>query len=170
MMCKSNVAKPMLTDLGNPLRVYIRRFVHQESDVDDIYQDTYIKLMEVQQVSNIENIHGYARKVAKNLIIDKAKQAFSKCEEIVEEPVCNKSELGEIMDQQERIHIYQGIIQSMPAIRRQVFFSYRLKGDSKEEIAQRMGLSSEAVNKHITRALSMLKEHMAKVLDEKRTR
>lgn len=159
-------SKKVWFELGKPLRSYIRQFLDQEADVDDIYQDTQIRMMEISNSAHVINPNGYARKIAKNLIIDRSRQAYVNDEEFVVEPECEKSELDNIMERRQRIEVYQNILTTMPRVRREVFVNYRIKGQSKQQICQQMGLSMDAVNKHITRALSSLKEQIQQVMNE----
>ncbi|MER2492731.1 RNA polymerase sigma factor [Catenovulum sediminis] len=156
------------SDLGwsKQLKGYIRRFVQQESDVDDIYQDTCLKMMELNQKDHIHNSQSYAKRVAKSLIIDQSRSAFKQHEAMLEEPECKKSDLDTLIDYQQRLVIYQKILKDTPSTRRDVFVRYRIKGQSKEQICQEMGLSLEAVNKHITRMLTHLKAAIARELDK----
>ncbi|MCA6061452.1 sigma-70 family RNA polymerase sigma factor [Thalassolituus sp. ST750PaO-4] len=140
------------------LRAFIRKSVDQEADVDDIFQMTLVRVIERSRLSEIEQPLRYAYRVARNLLIDMARGRRTEIVPLDEDLVCERTDLELQLDRQRRMELYQKTLQSMPALRRDVFVRYRLKGESKASIGNALGLSSASVDKHITRALSTLKQ------------
>ncbi|GEA10568.1 RNA polymerase ECF-type sigma factor [Alteromonas sp. KUL49] len=147
------------------LRSYIRKLVSRESDVEDVLHDTYLKMADAQQT--IEEPTHYAHRVAKNIVHDMHRQQFRQHELLDEEPACDKSELDNVIEHSQRIELYQRIVARMPKVRREVFIRYRVQGQTKADIAKNLGLSTDSVDKHITRALTTLKGEMALLINEK---
>ncbi|MEI8650293.1 sigma factor-like helix-turn-helix DNA-binding protein [Paraglaciecola sp. Hal342] len=53
----------------------------------------------------------------------------------------------------EKVRIIAQLLEGMPPLRRKVFEMRRIEDKSREEIAQELDLSVEAVKKHINRAM-----------------
>lgn len=66
------------------------------------------------------------------------------------------------MQDRQRLALFSATLEAMPPLRREVFRRRRLEGQSREEIAEALGLQPEAVKKHISRAMAQL----ARALDE----
>jgi len=147
------------------LRAFIRKSVDQEADVDDIFQLTLMRVLERSRHSVIEQPLQYAYRVARNLTVDMARGRRQDVVALEEEPVCERTDLELQLDRQRRLALYQQTLQQMPALRREVFVRYRLQGQSKADIGQALALSPASVDKHITRALSTLKQAVEHACD-----
>ena len=139
------------------LRAFIRKSVDQEADVDDIFQMTLVRVIERSRLSEIEQPLRYAYRVARNLLIDMARGRRTEIVPLDEDLVCERTDLELQLDRQRRMELYQKTLQSMPALRRDVFARYRLKGESTASIGNALGPSSASVDKHITPPPSTLK-------------
>jgi RNA polymerase sigma-70 factor (ECF subfamily) len=62
-----------------------------------------------------------------------------------------------VLDYRQRVEILVGALRVMPPLRREVFMRRRLDGIAGKTIADDLGLSAAAVEKHCTRAIADLR-------------
>lgn len=63
-----------------------------------------------------------------------------------------------LVDLQQRLAILQNIIDLLPARCKQVFWLFKIEGLSQQEIADRLGISLNMIQKHLIRAMLDLLE------------
>jgi len=62
-----------LVDLTGPLRRYVASLVRDQHDVDDVVQETLIRMWEVTQRLEVETLSAYAFTVARNIVLTRAR-------------------------------------------------------------------------------------------------
>ena len=62
-----------LVDLTGPLRRYVASMVRDQHDVDDVVQETLIRMWEVTQRLEVETLSAYAFTVARNIVLTRAR-------------------------------------------------------------------------------------------------
>ncbi len=73
-----------VSDYGKGLFNFIRRKVGTEADAEDILQDVWYQLSNIDDTDEIEQLRGWLFKVARNKIIDKSRK---KTEELIDDLV-----------------------------------------------------------------------------------
>jgi len=100
--------------------------------------------------------------VAKNLIIDKARKNI-KVQEIPYEEneyTVKTQQPEEIVLEQNMQMILMQEIQKLPDMRKEAFVLHVVEGHTRQEVAKKMKISLNAVDKHISRASIQLKEKL----------
>ncbi|WP_102796517.1 RNA polymerase sigma factor [Bowmanella denitrificans] len=157
---------PLLTCLmanQTALKAYIRRALPEEADVEDLFQKLLLKALRMDNQQGIDNPLAYGYKMAQSLIIDHLRESQRQPDELVHEPEAPSLCLDTLLDHQQRITLYKQVIATMPALRREVFIRRRLHSESRDTIARAMGLSEEAIKKHLSRAMDDLRQAMEKL-------
>ena len=129
---------------------------------EDATQDVFLKLWRNRQNLKEEgNINSYIYMTARRVVLDifRDEKYAQRHKESIE------SEFdGETVEEsclKEIEFIATRVVDCMPPRRKEIFLMSRLKGYSAKEIADKLDLSVHTVNKHITLALSMLKEKLS---------
>ncbi|AFL69286.1 RNA polymerase sigma factor [Sulfurospirillum barnesii] len=144
---------------------YTQRLTGDKVLAQDLTQETYIKVLEARKKSNMIIQKAFLYKVARNLVIDKVRK-----DKIVHQmPYEEEKHCGEVLsntqervDEQIRQETLKACIKNLSPQNKKAFVLYYYKGYSRQEIAQMMGISTNAVEKNITRAVLQLKEQIAK--------
>ncbi|WP_051234660.1 RNA polymerase sigma factor [Marinimicrobium agarilyticum] len=144
-----------LVDGSSHIKRYLSRHSSDATEVADYYQEAVVRVLEKAREQSIRNPVAYALTIAKNLMT-----APSRTTPLTDEmdPECPGPTPEQQAESDERFRQFQAILQRMPPLRRRVLIRRRLHGESREAIARSLGLSEEAVKKHITRAMIDLQQ------------
>jgi RNA polymerase sigma-70 factor (ECF subfamily) len=153
-----------MADYGPGLRRFFARRVN-ESDVDDLVQDVFVRMQTSQSTSPIENAERYLFRVAQNVLISRYRADGSR-ERHLHMPIHEEIDPGDELSP-ERIAIgrdeYARIVQAitdLPPRVRAAFVFHRFENMTYQAIAARMGITKNSVKELIHRALVRLSETM----------
>ena len=134
-----------------PLRAYLSRSLPSQADVDDLVQDTYVRLLKAKGKGSIRHIKGLFFAIARNLVHDFFRQkndanvvpitesgvipVFLSNDESLVEGVCRREELALLCD----------AFNSLPERCREVIMLRKIKGLSQREIAELLGIAEHTV-------------------------
>lgn len=153
------------------LRNYASHFVADVDDVEDIIQDCFVNLWNrramLTGVSLSSMLFTMVRNGCLNFLKHKAIAEGYNASELKQpsgsEALYNYDFLGSA-DEELLYHELQrqigDVLQLLPERSRQVFVMSRFDGLRNKEIAERLDISVKVVEKHITKSLAMLREHI----------
>lgn len=143
----------------------LRRVCSGAADVDDVVQEVYCKVMQMDEVAHIQDPRGYFVQIAKNLITDRLRR-----DAVVNiEVMANLSDLdvADDMPGPERIVFgraellwVMGLIGKLPDRCREVFRARRIYGLSQKEAAESLGITEKAVEYESTRGMELISDMM----------
>ncbi|MDE1148668.1 MAG: RNA polymerase sigma factor [Azospirillaceae bacterium] len=145
------------------LRVWLRSKSYLGFDADDVVQETYTILAARPCVADIHNPRAYAFQTAYSVILRQLRQARV----VPIAAVADLSALGaemdapspeEITSARQELRLIQSAIEDLPRQTRRAFVMRRVEGLPQQEIARRMRLSENTVEKHVSRGLKLLME------------
>lgn len=148
------------------LSVSARLRTGSHAAADDLLQDTWMKL-DRSTSDKIVNTAGFVSRVAHNATIDylwKERRRTKFAEELAnfaDNGVDDLSPERHLISQQ-NLRAVEAALDTLPEKTRRIFLMNRLEGISHRRLAERFGMSEEAVYYHIRRAL----EKLAAVRDE----
>lgn len=147
------------------MKSYVRSSFPHLRDVDDVVQESYLRIFKARAAHPIQFGKAFLFTVAKNVAINLLQRqrvspvlavadlaALSVLDEGADVPelACTKEEIALLADG----------IESLPARCREVFVLRRIKGISQKEIAVRLGISEQTVQVQVQRGV----KHCAKFL------
>ena len=142
---------------GKLRRFFMRRF-RNASEAADATQETYLRLLEVQERTVIENPQAYLFQIAKSVAHATSARLAANAKFLV----MDDHALGLPDDAPGQDRIVQGrqcllllakTIEKLPRRCQEVFILSRLHGLSNREIADLLGISQSGVEKHIATGL-----------------
>lgn len=143
------------------LRAWLRTRRVARLEVDDIVQESYAVLTALDNVAHVNNPRAYLFTVARSVILQHVRRA-----RIVSiESVADIERLGIVPDElsperhavsHQELRRIGVLIAGLPAKCRQVFVLRKIEGLSQREVAARMGVSENTVEKHVGKGLRML--------------
>jgi RNA polymerase sigma-70 factor (ECF subfamily) len=127
-------------------------------EIDDVVQETYAILAALKSVEDIRNPRQYAFKVAYSIVLASARRSklvamtplpdADGAESIAEEP-SPETLAG---DREELLRVI-GVVGVLPEKVKQVFILRRIHGLSQREVAQRLGVTENVVEKYVAKGL-----------------
>ncbi len=147
------------------LRRWLQARLPQGLEPDDIVQETYSLLAGLADVSHILNPGAYLFTAAQSVVLQQIRRARIVSFETVAELERLDMERDEFDPERhalagEELRRIASLILALPEKCRHAFVLRRVYGLSQREIAAKMGVSENTVEKHICKGLRMLMEQM----------
>lgn len=134
----------------------------QPQDAGDVVQDAFVKTLDAGRRRNIRNPLHFVFKVTRNTMLSRVRARERRTAHAFHEE--EHSDLAADTEQvvlaSERLRLAMEVIERMPERRREAFLLHRLDELNYGQIAERMGVSVKAVEKHISTALAQLHREM----------
>lgn len=147
------------------LRDWLRRRLSLRQDVDDVIQETYAILAGMADISHIQQPKAYMYSVAHSVVLQQLRRAQVVSIEAVAEidrVAVGGDEVNPERNASSRQELARigALIESLPDKCRQAFVLRRVEGYSQREIAQRMQISENTVEKHVCKGIRVLMDAM----------
>lgn len=152
-------------DYSGALNGFFLRRTGSPSDAEDLVQEVFARLAQMEDASRMDNPQAYIFQIAVNLLRDKARRARVRQSEMHEpfdeafhgEGGGSPERMAVVRDDLRRI---EAALQRLPKKTRTIFLLHRLDGLKYREIADAMGLSVSTVEKHMIKALAAITRRM----------
>lgn len=158
----------LLTGYGDLARHLTRRF-GRGSDVDDILQETYLKLQKIPAEAVIDNPRSYLYRLADNLAKDRVRSAAVRerymSGDVMPDVTDDRPSPEHETDYRQRMLILEKAVRELPDRQRQVFLMHKFDGMSYGDIAIQLGISKSAVEKLMMKALVRCRDRLDGLLD-----
>jgi RNA polymerase sigma factor (sigma-70 family) len=149
------------------LRRYFSRRVSKPSDVEDMVQDVFERLLRRGEIENGDDVSGYVFKTASNVLVDRARRGRAR-QEALHQPFDPDLHADvdfspeHVLSNREQLIRASAILLELPERTRAIFVLRRIEGMRHLDIAARLDISVSAVEKHMQRATL----HVARRMDE----
>lgn len=147
-------------------RVLLRRVCASPSEIDDVIQEVYYKVLQLDSVAHVQQARAFLVSIAKNIVVDRMRrdaivsiEAMANLEDLdmeshlptPERVVQARSELNWVYD----------LIDNLPERCRAVFRSRRLYGLSQQETAAALGMSEGMVEQETIKGMERISQVLA---------
>ncbi|MBV1900252.1 MAG: RNA polymerase sigma factor [Kordiimonadaceae bacterium] len=146
------------------LRRFISRIVVRPHDVDDVLQETFVRVSD-KDFDKISSPKAYLFRAAKNIALNeltrKSKSVVEYADIItLSEYPDDTSALDEQVHHKIQLEVFSRSINSLPKKCRHVFLLRKVYGLSHQEISKRLGISKSGVEKHLATGVLKSREYM----------
>lgn len=144
----------------------ISRKTHCVHRARDVLHDSLLRFVLAQKTDEIQQPHAYLRTVVGNVLSDLHRDAarYRSLDDPLWQvadavgagslvPVEYSPSPERLADLQQRLQAVQRILDCLPSRCREVFWMFRVEGCAQPEIAARLGISLNMVERHVMRAL-----------------
>lgn len=137
-------------------------------EIEDIVQETYVKICQLEHQASITQPRSFLMKTAKNLAFDHLKKSETRLTDGVEDEVQFGVEhegddtTFEIASSREEFGHFCEAVRHLPLQCRRVFVLKKVYGYSQKEIAAEMNLSESTVEKHVANGFKRCAAYMLK--------
>lgn len=142
-------------------------------EVEDIVQETYVRICEVKRAELIRYPRSFLYKTARNLALDYAKRAETRMGVSMEDEWLDQNTWGEerdsIYDQvaaKREFEHFCGAVRQLPLQCRRVFVLKKVYGYTQREIAQDLNISENTVEKHIALGIRRCRQFMTQAVKQ----
>ncbi len=146
-------------EFESALRACLHRYTRNSSDVEELLQETYARLLTAaaSDEPEVRSIRAFALTVARNVARDWLRHEQVVPIELVAdletlEVFESTDGLEEIVNRHQQMSLLLRAIQDLPERCRQAFTLRKVYGYSQKEIASRLDISENTVEQHLTKA------------------
>jgi len=146
---------------------YFAKRVRDRSDLEDLVQDVFTRIAARDSATPVENLGAYVMRTAASVLVDRARRRAVRRGEMhvafdSERHGGTEHDPERLLSAKEELNSATAALLSLPERTRAVFVLRRLQGLRHREIADRLGISVSAVEKHMVRAVDHLGQEMGK--------
>ncbi len=145
---------------------YVLRFVKLPALTEDLVHDVFVKIWEVRRRINPElGFSGYLFRVARNHVykfIQRASRDKAMWQQLVRQLQKETDSSVQLLETKEYERLFQDALNQLPAQRRRVFVLCRQEGKTYEEVADILGISRNAIKKHMVLSGRFITEYVSR--------
>jgi RNA polymerase sigma-70 factor (ECF subfamily) len=145
------------------LRAYVRSRFPAVRDVDDVVQESYLRLWKARALQPIRSAKSFLFRIASNLAVDTVRRRrFSPIDDVTDFAglfvMDDGPDAAASAARQQEIELLVEAIDALPDRCREIFILRKLRGVSQKDIAARLGLSEQTVQVQAARGLRRIAE------------
>jgi len=146
------------SNLNIRLKRYLARWLKRPEDIEDVIQESFLKVLEAGSKGEIRYSNAYLYRTAHNVALNMLSKKSHHVMEYMEDFVGENVLLGEASVEaevagQERFEQFCKAASQLPEQCRKVLILRKVYGFSQQEVADRLGISISTVEKHLTKGL-----------------
>ncbi|MBI2497705.1 MAG: RNA polymerase sigma factor [Opitutae bacterium] len=151
------------------LRAYLRGRFPDVRDVDDVMQESYLRIWKARALHPIDSAKAFLFRVARNLALDTIRRdRHSPINGVTDLAALfvldDRPDAASAAARQQEIELLVDAIDALPARCREIFILRKLQGVSQKDIAARLGLSEQTVQVQAARGLRRVAEDLRRRL------
>ncbi len=157
-----------ILQLEGVLRAFLHRFAPKPSDLDDLLQETYSRLLGLpaDQRGSVRNVQAFSLTSARHVAVDWIRHKRVVSMDLVEDMddlpfIEDAGSLDDIVSTHQQLLQVADAVATLPERCREVFTLRRVYGLSQKEIGRRLGISDQTVEQHLVQGM----RRCAKLLD-----
>lgn len=137
----------------------------QREDAADLVQESALRLLRYRNVTSASSLRMLLFRIGRNLLKDywryQRRHGIEEPSDLTDLVVESEAPSQErIVDGQRRLQRLEVVLAALPPKCRTVFALSRISGMSNQQVAEHLGISVKAVEKHLTRALRSCREQV----------
>jgi RNA polymerase sigma factor (sigma-70 family) len=148
------------------LQRYLRRRLNSEEDIEDVIQDTYLRIYSLRDYESVESPKSLLIKIAHNLAVELVRRRESRATTTVADfDALDVSQehgiaLDDQIDARQRFEAFCRAVDSLPPICRRAFVLRKVYSLSQVEISAVLGISQNTVEKHVSKGLIRCRDYL----------
>lgn len=147
------------------LQKYLRTYLNSHEDIEDVIQDTYLRIYGIQDYATVESPKALLITIAHNLAVELGRRRVSRATDAVADidalGVSSSSpKVEEQLDARRRFEAFCSAVDSLPPICRRVFVLRKVYKLSQAEISAVLGIAESTIEKHVAKGLVRCRDHL----------
>lgn len=153
------------------LRVWLRSRFGVDDIIDDIVQESYIRILRRRKSGSIDSPKAYLFGTARNVAIDYLKDLKKREAEPLDESsnivhIEAWDSAKDILEHRNQVELLKSAINSLPERCREIFVMRKVHGISRAEISRKLGLSTNTVSAQLRIGLRKCAQFIQKANNE----
>lgn len=163
-----SVVTPAFVKHQSFLKRFLKRFLSNSHDIEDVVQDSYLKALCAEKSQEIHSPKAFLFRIARNEALKELRKKSRRITDYIEEldiPEASTSETSveDLSIARQRLGLFcQSALEMTPRCRK-VFLMCKVYGFSYKEIATHLGISVSGVEKHVARGLEICNAYVDRV-------
>jgi RNA polymerase sigma-70 factor (ECF subfamily) len=150
---------------GAGLQRYLRRFTSGAEDVEDLVQETYVRMYALADPKGIDSPRALLYRVAHNLAVERARRQISRATDSVADlELLGVSTMeappDDQIDARRRFEAFCAAVDRLPPLCRRVFVLRKVYKLSHAEIAEILHVSHSTIEKHVAKGLLRCRDYL----------
>jgi RNA polymerase sigma factor (sigma-70 family) len=143
------------------VRAWLRRWMGRAQDIDDVIQEAYCRLANLESIAHIGSGRAYLFQTTRNIVLEQVRRSkivrIDNLTDIAQLSMIDETPPPErvVAGARELARVEQ-LINRLPFKCRRVFVLRRIHGESQRNIAKMFGISESAVEKQSMRGLKLI--------------
>lgn len=147
--------------LRDALARYFSRRVRDQSEIEDLVQEVFARVVKRDNAQSIEHLGSYLYQIAASVLVDRSRRrAVRQADAHVpfDPDLHGEQDIDpeRILSGREDLRAATAALLSLPERTRTIFVLHRLEGLRSRDVAARLGVSLSTVEKHMIRAVRSL--------------
>lgn len=147
------------------LQKYLRTYLSSDEDIEDVIQDTYLRIYGIQDYTSVESPKALLITIAHNLAVELGRRRSSRATDAVADVDAlgvssDMPQLEEQLDARRRFEAFCLAVDSLPPICRRVFVLRKVYKLSQAEISAVLGISQSTIEKHVVKGMVRCRDHL----------
>ena len=150
-----------------PLKAYLRGVFPAVRDVDDVVQESYLRICRARAAHPIASARAFLFRVARNVALDIIRRVRRSPIDSVEDLAAVRvfeegPDAAAAAERREKAWLLGEALASLPERNREIIMLRKFKEIPQKEVAAHFGLSEEAVEHHVARGLKRCEAYLRK--------
>jgi len=147
------------------LRSYLHGSFPCVRDIDDVVQESYLRIWKARAVRPIQSAKAFLFKVARHVVVDLLRRRGNSPLDAVGDMnallvIDEKPSPAEALNAQEKLDLLADAVMALPARCREIVLLRKIQGIPQKEVAARLGLSERTVENHCRLGVKRCEEYL----------
>jgi len=147
------------------LQRYLRKYLNSAEDIEDVIQDTYLRIYAIKDYAQVESPKAMLLTIAHNLAVEMQRRRASRATDAVADfeslSVFNdEPHVEEQLESRRHFEAFCAAVDSLPPICRRVFVLKKVYRLAQAEIAAVLGISQNTIEKHVAKGLLRCRDYL----------
>ena len=147
------------------LKNFLRRFLSRAEDIEDVAQEAYLNAYRAEQERGVQQPKAYLFRVAKNLALNELNRKSYQMTVYIEDriaaiPLDGGDNIEDELEAEQSVALYYAAVNALPKKCRRVFLLRKVNGMRQQEIADHLGITISAVEKHLRNGTRSCREYI----------
>jgi RNA polymerase sigma factor (sigma-70 family) len=147
------------------LHRYLRKFTSGAEDVEDLVQETYVRMYALRDFREIESPQALLFRIAHNTAVERARRRATQSTDSVGDfdslnVYSAEAPADEQLDARRRFESFCAAVDRLPPLCRRVFVLRKVYRLSHDEIAEVLGVSHSTIEKHVAKGLLRCRDYL----------